>query len=171
MFGILLLLFTVIPALELYLLFAIGGEIGGMNTILVIIVTGILGAGLAKSQGLKILQDIQSKASQGELPEDQIIQGLMVFAGGLLLLTPGFMTDIFGFSLVLPGTRHLLTIFVKRLVHRFIKSGNFKFQGFSMGTSSQEGNSYSYNSTSFSSPKEESLPEGVIEAEFTEKES
>ena len=85
MFGILVLLFTIIPAIEIYLLINIGGALGGVNTILIVVITGIVGAGLAKSQGLAIINKIQKDIGAGQLPADQIIHGLLVFGGGLLL--------------------------------------------------------------------------------------
>lgn len=175
MFGLFFLLFTLVPALELYLLFAIGGQIGGLNTILIIIMTGIAGAALAKSQGLQILYDIQTKANRGELPGDQIIHGLMVFAGGLLLLTPGFMTDIIGFSLVIPGSRHLLMAIVKKMLHNSIQNGNFNVYGFSSraGATSQ-GGFYSYSEYQYNDKEDHRVTDdgnsNVIEAEFSRKE-
>ena len=113
MFLPLLFLFTVLPAIEIYLLFKIGGEIGAGNTFLIIVTTGVVGAALAKSQGIAILNQIQQEMNKGGIPGKAIIHGLMVFAGGLLLLTPGFLTDIIGFSLVIPGPRHILYVWVK----------------------------------------------------------
>jgi UPF0716 protein FxsA len=176
MFPILILLFTVVPAIEIFLLFQIGGEIGGINTLIVIISTGIIGASLAKSQGLHILMKIQESTQRGEVPGNQIIQGLMVFAGGLLLLTPGFLTDIFGFSLVMPGTRHLLMIWVKKVLENAMKSGNINFKSFGQGA--QSGFSYtsgqsSNGQNSFQNLKQDNqahsndeIPPGVFEAEF-----
>lgn len=190
MFGILVFLFTVIPALEIFLLFKIGAQIGGFNTVFIVIATGIIGASLAKSQGLSILMKIQNEVNKGGVPGNAIIQGLMVFAGGLLLLTPGFMTDIFGFSLVMPGPRHLLMFWVKKLVVKAMQNGNLNFQSFG---SNGRGGFYSYTSTSTSghhsnsgqnpfeafeqmraeqmrSEQPETKIEGdVIEAEFTRK--
>ncbi len=164
MLPILILMFTVIPALELYLLFEVGSEIGAINTILVIIFTGFLGASLAKSQGLSILMKIQNKMNHGELPGDQIVQGLMVFAGGLLLLTPGFMTDIVGFSLVLPGTRHLLIGFVRKSIDQMMKSENVRFYHF------QSGNFQSRGGFQSSSHFEQRVHDpNIIEADFTHK--
>lgn len=166
MFPILVLLFTVIPAIEIFLLFQIGAMIGGINTLLVVISTGIIGASLAKSQGIQILSKIQENTSRGELPADQIIQGLMVFAGGLLLLTPGFATDFFGLSLVMPGTRHLLMIWVKKAIQKAMASGNFQFQSF--GSSSKgTGGFYSYSSHSSTRQNvSEEIAPGVFEAEY-----
>ena len=172
MFFILLLLFTVIPALEIYLLFSIGGQIGGMNTLLVVIVTGIVGASLARSQGMAILASIQTDLNKGALPANQLIHGLLVFGGGLLLLTPGFVTDILGLSMVFPGTRHILVLFLKTHFEKAIKTGNMQFGSFGSGA----GGGFSYTSQSShhnfeqqeqSSPQE--LEPGVFEAEFEEK--
>ena len=170
MFPILVFLFTVVPALEIYLLFKVGAQIGGFNTLFIVIATGIIGASLAKSQGLQILMKIQTEMQTGQLPGNHIIHGLMVFAGGLLLLTPGFMTDIFGFSLVMPGPRHILIIWVKSALDKAMKSGNFHFQTFSAGASRQGGGFYSYtsNESSFSHQKQanEEIAPGVFEAEY-----
>ena len=159
MFGILFLLFTVIPALELFFLFKVGSIIGGMNTVFIVIITGIVGAAFAKSQGLSILAKIQNETQKGKIPGDEIIQGLMIFAGGILLITPGFMTDIFGLSLVMPGTRHLLTSMAKALVLKGMKNGNVQFYSTNTGFYSQ---TKQYHSDSH-------LDSNTFEAEFTEK--
>ena len=127
MFSILVLLFTVIPAIEIYLLFSIGGQIGGINTLIVVITTGIVGAALAKSQGLSILHKIQTDLNKGSIPTDQFTHGLLVFGGGLLLLTPGFLTDILGLSMVFPGTRHVIAGFLKHWFDKGIASGSVHF--------------------------------------------
>ncbi len=171
MFPVLVLLFTVIPAIEIYLLFSIGAQIGGLNTLAVVILTGIVGASLAKSQGLAILASIQNDLNKGALPTNQLTHGLLVFGGGLLLLTPGFLTDIMGLSMVFPGTRHLLVVFLKEYFERAIKSGNIKFASF--GTSGG-GFNYSSNGTrpgpeSFTQTVNKEVEPGVFEAEFKEK--
>lgn len=135
---ILFILFTLLPAIELYLLFKVGGEIGGLNTILIIIATGFLGATLAKSQGLDIIHRIQKKSANGEVPSGELLEGFLIFGGGLLLLTPGFLTDAIGLSMVFPVSR----IFLKTLVQQAFKSGlargfvksNVKFYSFNEGT-------------------------------------
>jgi len=169
MFQILLLLFTVVPAVEIFLLFSIGGEIGAFNTFMIVIITGFLGAALAKSQGLQILQKLQTQMQSGELPTDQIIQGLMVFAGGLLLLTPGFMTDIFGFCLVMPGPRHILMIWVKKMVEKSIKSGNVQF--FRMGSMGAQGTTFHYTQSTQDDFRSNQVidDDNIIEADFKHK--
>ena len=124
MFKILVLLFTIIPALEIYFLIKIGTNIGGLNTFLIVMVTGIIGAALAKSQGIQILQKIQIETQNGSLPADQLFHGFLVFAGGLLLLTPGFITDLLGLSMVFPGTRHIVVLFFKEAILKAIQKGN-----------------------------------------------
>jgi len=113
-----------VPALELYLLFKVGAQLGALNTILIIIVTGVLGASLAKSQGLELLMKIQNELNKGEIPAGQLLQGFLVMGGGLLLLTPGFVTDILGFSMVLPGTRTIIAMFLTKFFAGQIKKGN-----------------------------------------------
>ncbi|MCO4753056.1 MAG: FxsA family protein [Bacteriovoracaceae bacterium] len=123
MFLILVLLFTCVPALELYLLFTVGAQIGALNTILIIIATGIVGASLAKSQGLELLFKIQDQLNRGEMPTGQLLQGFLVMGGGLLLLTPGFVTDILGFSMVLPGTRTILAAIIRKTFFKAMQNG------------------------------------------------
>ena len=108
MFGYLVLLFTILPAVELTLLIKIGSNIGIGNTLFIIIFTGVLGAYLARLQGFLILRKIQDDLNHGIMPNDQLIDGLMILVGGIVLLTPGFITDAFGFLLLIPWTRTLI---------------------------------------------------------------
>ena len=125
--GILFLLFTVVPVAELYLLFEVSDIIGGWDTILLVIVTGIVGAYMARSQGLSIIMNTQKQLAQGQIPTDHIVHGFLVFIGGILLVTPGFVTDIFGLSLVFPLTRVLYINSVKKYFKNKITSGNIHF--------------------------------------------
>ena len=125
----LLFLFTVVPTAELYLLLEIADRIGGLETIYLVIITGIVGAHLAKREGLGVLHQIQEAAANGESPADKLVEGLMVLIGGILLVTPGVMTDVFGLSLIVPFTRKLLvTGFRRGLKERF------QFEGVHIGT-------------------------------------
>ena len=105
MFFYLLVLFTVVPVLELYILIKVGDSLGILNTIAVVVITGIAGAAFAKSQGIYLLSKIRNMLIQGQLPGKELLQGAMVLCGGVMLITPGFMTDIIGFSLLVPYTR------------------------------------------------------------------
>lgn len=105
MFARLVLLFTVIPALELYLLVKIGSRIGTLNTVLLIVATGVVGAHYARLQGFAVVRRLQESLGQGRAPAGEILDGAMLLLGGALLLTPGFLTDAVGFSLLFPPTR------------------------------------------------------------------
>lgn len=118
----LILLFTIIPLVELALLIELGQYIGVMNTIVVVLLTGIAGAALARSQGFGILNRIRIELSQGQLPSDSLIDGLLVLAGALLLLTPGLMTDALGFALLFPFTRLFFRNYLKKYFRRKIKT-------------------------------------------------
>lgn len=123
MFGYLVLLFTIVPAVELMLLIEIGGHIGAGNTVLIIILTGVLGAYLARLQGFLILQKIQNELNRGLMPSDQLFDGLMILVGGVVLLTPGFITDTFGFLLLIPMTRGLIKAWARRRIERMMADG------------------------------------------------
>ena len=123
MFGYLVLLFTLVPAIELALLIEIGGAIGAGNTILIIILTGALGAYLARLQGFLILQKIQKDLNQGIMPSSEMIDGLMILVGGITLLTPGFITDAFGILLLIPWTRFLIKKLFSRKFASMITRG------------------------------------------------
>ncbi len=113
MFIRLLVLFTVIPLLELALLIEVGKRVGVLNTIVVVLLTGVAGAALARSQGFGIIRRIQMELSRNQLPGDSLIEGGLILAGALLLLTPGLITDLFGFSLLLPHSRKLIRVALK----------------------------------------------------------
>jgi UPF0716 protein FxsA len=108
MFGRLLLLFIFLPMVELYLLIMLGARIGLMPTIGLIVITGVLGASLARQQGLSTLAKIQRELKKGTPPTQELVEGAMIVVGGLVLLTPGILTDIFGFSMMVPAFRRSL---------------------------------------------------------------
>ena len=105
MFLKLAFFFIAIPFLEVAILIQLGSEIGVGETLLLIIVTGLLGAALARWQGLKVWRQIQGQLNQGRMPAEAMIDGLLIFAAGLVLLTPGLVTDLMGFLLLIPLTR------------------------------------------------------------------
>jgi UPF0716 protein FxsA len=118
MFLRLLLLFTLVPLLELYLLVKLGTVIGVGSTVMIVIATGILGASLARWQGLGVLRRLSEDLERGRLPADALIDGLMIFIAGAVLLTPGLITDALGFFLLLPAGRAVVK---KTVVERFRK--------------------------------------------------
>ena len=120
----LFLIFIVVPLIEILLLIEIGSRIGALNTILVIILTGILGASMMRHQGFAILRNIQIDLSQGRMPTEQLINGALVLVGGIVLLTPGFFTDAVGFLLLLPPTRRFIRERIESFIRRKIESGD-----------------------------------------------
>ncbi len=132
MFGRLLLLFTVVPLVELALLIEVGRKIGVMNTVVIVIITGVTGAALARAQGFQVINRIQGELSQGQLPGDSLIDGVLVLAGALLLLTPGLVTDVFGFCILVPFTRLMLKSYLKDYFREKMNKGeivaNYKIE-------------------------------------------
>lgn len=126
MFFRLFLLFTLIPAIELYLIIKVGSVIGALNTIFIIVFTGILGAYYARQQGFRVVTKIQWKMQQGNVPGDDLVDGAMLLVGGALLITPGFITDFAGFSLIFPPTRDAIKIGVKRYLEKRMRQGDVK---------------------------------------------
>lgn len=120
MFRLLLALIIIVPALEIGLLILSGKTFGVMITILIIISTGVLGAWLAKKQGLHAIQEVQAQMSRGQVPGDAIIDGLCILVGGVVLLTPGFITDAIGFILLFPRTRRLVKPFIVNMIRAII---------------------------------------------------
>jgi len=107
MFIKLLMIFICVPVMELYILIEAGRIIGIGATVGLIMITGVAGAWLARSQGLEILKKIQQETANGQMPAQTLIDGALILVGGLLLLTPGFFTDALGFSFLVPITREL----------------------------------------------------------------
>ncbi len=106
--GKLLLLFVIVPAAELALLIQAGIYLGTWPTLALIVFTGIVGAYLARRQGLSVLTRAQEQMDRGELPAGSLADGVMILVAGALLMTPGILTDAFGFSLLVPGFRNLI---------------------------------------------------------------
>jgi UPF0716 protein FxsA len=110
----LLVLFTVVPLVELALLLVLADRTSWQFTLGLILLTGVVGAALARYQGLRCWQKIQQKLSAGELPSDPLVDGLMILVAGALLITPGVLTDLLGFALLLPVFRRVIKRWLKR---------------------------------------------------------
>jgi len=108
MFRILFLLFITIPLLELWLLIEVGSGIGGLSTIALCLFTAALGGILIRWQGMSTLIDAQRRMTHGEAPIDHGIHGLLIALSGVLLFTPGFITDSIGFLLLVPPLRQMI---------------------------------------------------------------
>lgn len=124
MLGRLLLLFTVVPLLELYLLIEVGSRLGAGTTVILIAVTGGVGALLARVQGFRVIVEIRGRLAEGRVPADELLSGGLVVAGGLLLVTPGLLTDVVGLALLLPPVRSRVVEWIKRFLRRKIQEGS-----------------------------------------------
>lgn len=140
-----ILFFLLWPLLEFYVLVRVGIRFGAMNTIFALILAGVLGAGLARSQGKYVLAKMQNSLSQGQLPTRQALHGAFIFFAGVLFLIPGFISDIVAFLLILPGSRHLLVSWVSKRLSR--NQGSMNMRVFSFG-SGFGGNGFDFRSRS-----------------------
>jgi UPF0716 protein FxsA len=129
MFALMMFLFVSIPILELYLLVQLAGAISWFSTIGVVIVTGMVGAALARREGLKTLNLVQQELAAGRVPTSQVVDGMLILVAGAVLITPGIITDVVGFFLLIPPIRAL----VKRLLARYFRNRVTIHQGFGVG--------------------------------------
>jgi UPF0716 protein FxsA len=120
MFAPILVAFLVIPLVELYVLFQVADLIGGLPTVIALIAISILGARLMKREGRATWQRLNAALARGEVPTKEVTDGAMILFGGALMLTPGFITDIFGLLLLLPPTRAALKGAFRKLLGAFV---------------------------------------------------
>lgn len=130
MFGRLVLLFTLVPLVELYLLIKIGSLIGALPTVLIVIGTGVLGAYLARQQGFQVWMRIQREMQFGRFPAEEMLDGLLIFGAGVVLITPGVLTDLTGLLILFPPTRLHIRRWITGRLQRMMDSGNVTFRGF-----------------------------------------
>jgi len=121
--GRLALLFVIVPLLELALLIQMGQLVGFWPTIALVVFTGVTGAWLTRSEGLRTMLRARHDLAKGRVPGQAIMDGMAVLAGGALLLTPGILTDLLGFSLLIPGTRHAIQKRILARLERRIREG------------------------------------------------
>ncbi|NBD26077.1 FxsA family protein [Paenibacillus glycinis] len=115
----------VIPAVELWGIIRMGHLIGGWPTFLIILLTGFLGAKLASSEGRKAFAEVQMQLQSGRPPGHAMLNGICVLIGGLLLLLPGFFSDIVGVTMLLPFTRPFYRILMYRWLEKKVRNGSF----------------------------------------------
>jgi UPF0716 protein FxsA len=119
----LVLLFILVPIAELAVIIQVGQEIGVWWTIAILVADSVLGSVLMRAQGRAAWRRFSEATSAGRVPAREVVDGALVIFGGALLLTPGFITDIFGLILLLPPTRALVRrVLVRRLAHRMVLS-------------------------------------------------
>ena len=126
--GLLALMFIIVPVIELALLIELGGWIGLGPTLGLIILTGVIGASLAKQQGLSVLRRFQAETQAGRLPGDALIDGAIIVFSGALLLTPGIMTDAVGFLGLIPFARNWVKRSIRASVEKAVAQGNVRVQ-------------------------------------------
>jgi UPF0716 protein FxsA len=119
----LLLLFILVPAAELFLLIELGRLIGTLPTLGIIIFTGVLGAYLARRQGLEVLRQMRAEMAAGQLPAGSIADGVIILLAGAVLMTPGVLTDTLGFLCLIPVTRRIIKQALWRRVEHAIRAG------------------------------------------------
>jgi UPF0716 protein FxsA len=117
-----LLIFIVVPFIEIMLLLKVSEHIGAWYTIALVLFTAVLGVNLLKRQGFNTLLRFQERLRSGEIPAQEIVEGMLIAFAGALLLTPGFLTDAIGFTCLLPPVR-------RRIAQRILRSGNMMFTG------------------------------------------
>ena len=116
----LILLFTIVPFIELTLLIEIGSRIGTLNTIMVVIITGIIGAFMARIAGFTVLMKIQDNLREGIFPKDELFDGVLILISGAFLITPGVLTDALGFFLLIPFGRLVVKRWLKEIIQKRI---------------------------------------------------
>ncbi|MCW8109080.1 FxsA family protein [Alteromonas ponticola] len=149
----LFLLFAIMPIVEIALLVQVGGIIGGWNTIALVLISAFVGAYFVRREGVHTLTTAQQKMQSNQIPGQELLEGLMLLVAGVLLVTPGFITDIFGLALVLPPSRKYIAKKLKKHLSMHVVSGS-AFQ------------SQQYYHSSAQAPDKD---EDIIEGEYQEK--
>lgn len=111
---ILLLLFVVVPIVELWVIIRVGSAIGFLNTLAIIVGVAVLGSWLVKREGLRVWRRFTESVSRGRVPTRELVDGVLILGAGALLLTPGFVTDVFGVLMLFPPTRAVFRSLVMR---------------------------------------------------------
>ena len=151
MFERLFFIFTAVSLLEIFVLVKVGSFLGAFATIALVIVSALIGSALVRSQGLQLLTQLQQRVAAGEMPGQQLIEGMMLIITGILLVTPGFVTDFCGLLLLQPTIRAKIAKMVM---------ANIKF------TSQTTMGGFGQQQTNRTTPHDDS----VIEGEFEHKE-
>lgn len=155
----LFLLFVILPIAEIMLLINVSASIGGWNTFFVVIVTAFFGAYFVRQQGFALIQQMQAKMGAGQAPSTEMAEGLLLLVAGVLLITPGFITDVLGFLFTLPFSRGPIASFVmQRVVVK--QAGNVHFGQGGFGAGSSAG---------FENQNEKPANDDIIDAEYTDK--
>jgi UPF0716 protein FxsA len=158
-----LIIFIVVPLVEMVVLIQVGGLIGAIPTVALVVLTATLGIWLLKLEGLATLARVQQKLDQGQIPETELLEGIMLLVGGALLLTPGFITDAMGFTCLLPGLRRPLARWIIR--RGVLRAMNLSGSSFTSGTFS----SGSFTTRPSPPDHQSELDDKTIDGEFREE--
>ncbi|MCF2949238.1 FxsA family protein [Paraglaciecola aquimarina] len=156
--GKLFILFAVLPIIEIAILINVGEQIGGWYTVAIVVLTAFFGARLVRQEGLSTLTQAQQKMQSGQMPGQEMAEGLLLVIAGVLLVTPGFVTDGVGFLLSLPMTRPLIAKGLMK--HMSVNMVNTSYQA---DFTHQTSNQYDFQQ------KEEQESGEIIEGEFVDK--
>ena len=156
MFPVITALFLLVPIVEIFLLIQVGGMIGAPWTILLVVLTAVIGLRLLKIQGVSTLARAQNKMQTGQMPAQEMLEGMGLVVAGAFLLTPGFFTDTVGFLLLFPPTRAWL---VGKVATSIMSSGRFVQTPFGSDTPFNSDNAF--ESTTQKSTKDANVIDGV----------
>lgn len=121
-----LAVFIIIPVIEIYGFDLVASKVGGANTLLITVVTSGIGLLMMRFEGRKVIEDSRARMNSGQVPGRSMIDGLCIFIGGLLLVLPGFLTDLIGFTMLFPLTRPLYRLLILKWLEKKMKNGNIK---------------------------------------------
>jgi UPF0716 protein FxsA len=178
MFRVLFLLFIAIPIVEIAVLIQVGELFGLWPTVGIVIASAWLGAKYVRQQGLATMQSVQNKMANGELPSTEIVTGLMLLVAGVLLVTPGFVTDIFGLLLLVPQARTAIAKSVQQhfMVNQVGATGSFGQSPFGQPPFEQ-GNVYEHEKQAQENEQHASTQQikhqqgDTVEGDFTRKDN
>ena len=126
----LFLAFTLVPMLEVYLLIELGSVMGLLNTLALVILTGFAGAYLARMQGMQTMRRVRSQLQQGIMPAEDLIDAVIIFVAGIVLLTPGFLTDLAGLLLLFPVSRFHFKRLLRQKFDQWMQNSNVAVRRF-----------------------------------------
>lgn len=127
MLGWILLLIILLPLLEIWIFIEIGGLIGSLSTIAAVLLTSVFGAFLARREGMQTYQLAQIQVRNGEMPGEALLDGFCILVGAILLLIPGFLTDLIGLCFLVPYSRAVIKVWMKQWLQKKLDSGNVSF--------------------------------------------
>lgn len=167
-FSILLIIFLLVPIIEIYLLIEVGGVIGALPTVFLVVFTAVLGAWLLRIQGFSTLNRVRQTLAAGGIPAFEMLEGLILLVAGALLLTPGFFTDTIGFLCLMPAVRRLFLIWISS---RFMAPGGSRGAKFYYQVNGQQTQSpHRPGSHARDRKPGKEKPHTVIEGEFRREE-